>query len=133
MPSRTAPTPVRRAVCLLLATTFLSACYSWSVPDRPAGDYLQREGPAEVRVDRGGSSDELRLHHATVQGDSVVGIDGDGSRVAVPLSEVEGLQARRTDGGKTALLVGGIAAGTAALIYVIAASVAVSKVYTLGQ
>lgn len=111
MLTRTSSSPVRRVVALVVTAVFLPACTSWRAATAPPGDHLREEGPADVRVWHASSGERTELDGATVRGDSLVGADGDGRLEAVPLSDVRRMEVRETDGGKTTLLVLGVAGG----------------------
>lgn len=133
-------------VTLVSAATTTTGCYStWDLtPQGVVGLNLFRDGDAvtmrsanmeEVdftsstklifhRVD--GATREHSFKSISVDGPNFSGIDSEGSRVEIDLSQLKNVQARNISGGKTALLTTGIVAGSilfgATVFYVIVAN-----------
>lgn len=133
-------------VTLVSAAATTTGCYStWDLtPQGVVGLNLFRDGDAvtmrsanmeEVdftsstklifhRVD--GATREHSFKSISVDGPNFSGIDSEGSRVEIDLSQLKNVQARNISAGKTALLTTGIVAGSillgASVFYVIAAN-----------
>lgn len=99
----------------------LAGCAGWRTADPLAGTPT-REHPATVRVTRFGGETEV-LHRAYVQNGSLIGLRQSGvvrtenetrllpeARAEIPLSEIDRLQVRATDSGKTMILFVGVTA-----------------------
>lgn len=99
----------------------LAGCAGWRTADPLAGTPT-REHPATVRVTRFGGKAEV-LHRAYVQDGSLTGLRQGGVlrtesetrllsevRARIPLSEIERLQVRAVDSGKTMILFVGVTA-----------------------
>ena len=116
-----------RMTCLtaLLGCHALTACSSWQSRDLQLGVNPN----TEVLVTRRDGT-KLVVVGATVQGDTVRGFglrrsaDAPPPVIAMPMSEVERMQVRQHDGGRTFLLAAGLTAALAALLTVIATAVA---------
>ena len=96
---------------VFLASTVLSGCQGWRAQTSPMPG-AQLSNPARVTRTDGSV---VVVRDATVSRDSVAGT-GEAGRVAIPLSEVRSIEARRMDGGRTALLTVGILAGLLGLV-----------------
>lgn len=133
-------------VTLVSAATTTTGCYStWDLtPQGVVGLNMFRDGDAvtmrsadmqEVeftsstkltfhRVD--GATREHSFKSISVDGPNFSGIDSDGSRVEIDLSQLKNVQARNISAGKTALLTTGIVAGSllvgGTIFYTIAAA-----------
>lgn len=103
----------------LLASVILSGCHGWRPQTSPTAG-AQLPNPARVTPMEGS---EIVLRNATVSQDSLVGTGERGQRVALPLSQVRRVEARRVDGGRTALLVGGILAAVLGLVALAASNI----------
>lgn len=107
---------------LLLASMTLSGCQGWRAQTNPpSGAQL----PNPARITRTDES-MLVLRNAAVSHDSIVGQvgrSGATERVAVPLSQVRRIDARRMDGARTALLGAGVLVGVFGLVVLAASSV----------
>jgi hypothetical protein len=107
---------------VLLASMSLSGCHGWRAqPNPPSGAQL----PSPARITRTDES-VLVLRDAAVSHDSIVGqVDrsGEAVRVAIPLSQVRSIDARRMDGARTALLGVGVLGGLLGLVVLAAANV----------
>jgi hypothetical protein len=110
----------RHSACIssLLFVTYLNACTSWQVQGVPPERVLQdpqytRKGVRITTVD----NRRLEILRPRLKGDTLVGQARD-TVVAVPLMDIRDLAVRRSDGGRTLLLVLGLAA-TAGLGFLI--------------
>lgn len=105
-----------RPISLAFLIACLPSCYQWQEHGPTPKAALQNPRQSAVYITRKGGTITV-LRRAVIVGDSVV---GEGlapragvmrPRVAIPLSEVEGVRTRQLNGGKTAGLVGGVLAG----------------------
>lgn len=103
---------------IFLASTVLSGCHGWRAQANPTPD-AQLPNPARVTRTDGSV---LVLRGAVVSQDSITGT-AERSRVAIPLSQVRSIDARRMDGDRTALLGLGILAGVFGLVALAASNI----------
>lgn len=103
---------------IFLASMVLSGCQGWRAQTNPTPG-AQLANPARVTRTDGSV---VVMRDAAVSRDSVAGT-GEAGRVAIPLSEVRSIEARRMDGGRTALLTVGILAGLLGLVVLAASNV----------
>ena len=97
---------------VLFASMTLSGCHGWRSQTNPPSGAL----PNPARITRTDAS-VVVLRDAEVSRDSIVGqVDGGAGRVAIPLSQVQRIDARGMDGGRTALLGVGILVGLFGLV-----------------
>ena len=110
----------RGAVLPLTFLAFLSGCSTWSTVDTSPRAFFSEEQPDEVRVTLPGA--HYQIESPAIEADSIVGIRGgrrsDGSRIAIPLAEVERLEERTTDGPALAagILLGVLTVGFVAVV-----------------
>ena len=104
-----------RIACLLLLL-YLPACTSWQVGTPAPAEFVEREHPQKVRVTRTDGA-TLELKAPAVREDSLVGTVGQDSTVSLALSEVRSVEAKRTDAGKTLLLIGAGGLVVVAVVY----------------
>jgi len=99
---------MRFSVCSRLPLLLVPmACYSYN--QVPLSRDSARSYAGDVRVTRTNQRSVV-LHHPIVVGDSLVS-DANGSHAAVALADVQTLEERHLEGGRTALaVVGGVAA-----------------------
>lgn len=96
--------PASRATAALLVFLGLTACHSWRTV--PPNDLAPEQPPATVRVTLLGGQ-TLVLNNATTRRDTLVGQDRSGgpARLArtihIPVPDIEQLELRRFDAGKT--------------------------------
>ena len=99
---------MRRSVATVLLAVYLPACHYWAEPqDLPPQQYVDRERPADVRVTLTDSSTVV-LQRPWVSSDTLWGGSASGLLRGVPLSSVQHIQVRESDGTATGLLVVGI-------------------------
>lgn len=91
----------------------LSACKTVGVVGYPA-EFIMTHGPSHVWVTEPNNS-IVELWNPTVHGDTVAGFSK-GAYTEVPLSDVKLMRANFAAPMRTALLAGGVAVGTAAII-----------------
>jgi hypothetical protein len=116
-----------RSMFLAVVIAFLPSCYRWQDYGPKPQAALQAQPRSALHVSRvGGTAVELR--NAGVIEDSLVGegiaprTGAPGPRIVIPFSQVERVRTRRLNGGKTAVLIGGVVAGALlvpAAIYVL--------------
>jgi hypothetical protein len=97
---------VRQVTSLILLPAYLSACTGWQVQQVAPETLLSEEQPEQVQV-RTTSHAEIVLDDPVVSGDTLYGTAPAG-RMAIPMSGVESLAIKKTDAGKTVLLVLGV-------------------------
>lgn len=103
-----------RAVAVLVLICFLAGCSSWRLHRITPQQLLSARHPKQIRVMSGNAFIILRDPH--ISGDSLRGFDPQAlAPRAVALNEVRSLESWQADGGKTTLLVVGIAGGFAVL------------------
>jgi hypothetical protein len=96
-----------RAVAALLLLAHLPACASWKVENVSPGALIDAEHPAQVRVSRTDGTRQV-LHRPAITGDT---LRGSAEEPAIPLADVQDIETRHGDTGKSLLLVGGIVIG----------------------
>ena len=122
---------MRRAYALLGRITLLAAfglhagaCVGWKT-QRVSPDQVLAKNPNQVRV-RLGNGTRIVVVRPTIIGDSLIGSapDSDPKRAAprrvVPLSDIQSVEVRRVNAGRTGLLVAGV--GVTALVVIAAAT-----------
>jgi ferric-dicitrate binding protein FerR (iron transport regulator) len=123
---------ISRLKALAMTALLLGGCSTWRMQGQaPATAVSATASPPHVRVTLLDGT-RLEMYQAAVQGDSLVEVDPDAwpPRIAVALSDIRALEVRTHSGGKTTLLVAGIAVGLLALwVYVIIAWGASDGVY----
>lgn len=104
----------------------IAACTTWSQP-KPPETALAHVDQQPIQVARADHS-TIVLKNASVQGDSLIGVADDGSnaRVAIPVSEIQGVSQRDVDAPRTLALTGGIILSALGVLF-IAALVALSQ------
>jgi hypothetical protein len=122
---------MHRAYALLGRITLLAAlglhagaCMSWKTqPVSP--DHIVAQDPDQVRVTLGNGSKVVVARPAII-GDSLIGAPTGANpkrsaqRLAIPLSDIQSVEVRRVNAGKTALLVAGL--GVTAMVVIAAAN-----------
>jgi hypothetical protein len=104
------PLTPRRLAPLVALSPFLvyaSGCYSWVTATVPARGQALNENPPVVRVVRHPRGSIVTLTNPVVIGDTLTGLSGTSAnrvRVALPLSEVAGLQTREFSVARTVVL-----------------------------
>jgi hypothetical protein len=106
--------PIIRFCSAILLVTYLSGCTSWRAqtvaPERVLQDsQLVRKGVRITTLD----GQRFKVEHPVLRGDSLTGTR-DTAAIAIPLSQVRGLDVRRPNAGRTTLLVTGSVVGAAA-------------------
>src|SRR5687768_15129580 len=92
-----------RAVAAVLLLAYLPACTSWRVENVSPQALIEAKHPAQVRVSRPDGTKQV-LHQPSIAGDT---LRGSGQEPAIPLDDVQTVEARHGDTGKSILLVGG--------------------------
>ena len=96
---------MKRFLTVLTMLSYLAACTSWQV--RPTAP----QEAANLRITLADGT-RMLLHDSQPIGDSIVGYTTEGSdgpglhRVAVPMAELQQIEQKRSDTGKTLLVVG---------------------------
>lgn len=93
---------------MLLA--YLPACHSWRAETVTPQALIETKHPGEVRAVRADGTKQV-LHQPAVVGDT---LRGTAQEPAIPLSDVQAVETRHGDTGKTLLLGLGIAVGVVA-------------------
>ena len=94
----------RRILVPFLLVAWLSGCYKWSANGMSPGQLLDEKRRDRVRVTWRGDQYELEL--PAIQADSLVGLDS-GVRIAIPINEIEKLEARQANSLGTVGLIAG--------------------------
>ena len=106
----------RSSLALLV---ILAGCHSWTQLAGDPGVTMVEANQKPVRV----TTDDGRrfiLNGARVVRDSLIGIDGGGRRVAIPVVQVGNAEVRRFDAGKVFELTVGAVAASAVVLYFVA-------------
>jgi hypothetical protein len=101
---------------VLIAYLSCTACTSWRMNALSPQAAVQGH-PRTLRVTRTDSS-QVILHDPGLQGDSIVGITPQQTRVGVPLDSVAVTHTRRTSAVKTVFAVVGVAAAAFAAVVI---------------
>lgn len=96
-----------RVVAAVLLLAYLPACSSWRVQNLSPQALIEAEHPAQVRVSRPDGTKQV-LHQPSIAGDT---LRGSAQEPAIPLGDVQTVETRHGDTGKSLLLVGGILVG----------------------
>ena len=99
--------PNRMLVLAWCAAVSVSGCTRWESHVTPAPTAFSKPRAFEARIVRRDSTAQ-RLYDPRTVGDSVVGKAPNGERAAVALADIARAESRRADGGRTALLLGGV-------------------------
>ena len=96
----------------------LAACVTWTRPE-PPGTALSHVNQQPVQVARTDHS-SIILKNPSVQGDSLVGTatDGSNTRVAIPISEIQGISQQHLDGPRSLAFAGGVILSALGLLVV---------------
>lgn len=106
----------RRWIALMVV---LAGCHSWTQLAGGPGVTMAETDQKPVRI----TTDDGRtfiLNGARVVRDSLIGIDGRGSRIAIPVVQVGNAEVRRLDAGKVFELTVGAIGVTAVVLYFVA-------------
>ncbi len=118
-------------VSLALVLLGSVGCATMRSVQNPA-QFITQNHPQMVYVTYTDNS-KMPVTEPRVSGDSLFGqVTGGSDSVAVPLHDLASIQAVQRDKTKTALLITGIAAGTAAAIYAFAQQIGSSSCYGQG-
>ena len=104
----------------------LAGCHSWTQLAGDPGATMVEVNQKPVRI----TTDDGRtfiLNRARVVRDSLIGIDGRGSRIAIPVGQVGNAEVRRFDAGKVFELTVGAIAASAVVLYFVATRVLVIR------
>lgn len=96
-----------RVIPALLLLAYLPACSSWRVENVTPQALIEAKHPTQVRVSRPDGTKQV-LHQPSIAGDTLRGV---GPEPAIPLTDVQAVETRHGDTGKSLLLVGGIVVG----------------------
>ena len=113
----------RSSLALLVV---VAGCHSWTQLAGDSGATMAEVNQKPVRV----TTDDGRtfiLNRARVVRDSLIGIDGGGSRIALPAVKVGNAEVRRFDAGKVFELTVGAVAASAVVLYFVATRVLVIR------
>jgi hypothetical protein len=111
---------LRRVVLPLTLLAFLSACHKWVPLEPPVARAIAETESGTIRITLADSS-RMVLDLPRVDDDSLYAIDVKAAgHVTVPLRDVVLVEEKQAEGGKTALLIGGIVLGAALLAFVVA-------------
>jgi hypothetical protein len=106
----------------LITLAAVAGCSTLRPVAEPA-QYISEEHPDLVRVVNKQHGSVVMIAHPRVSGDSVIGTRaGEMHQVAVRLKDVHSVQAKRVSGGRTMLLLAGLAAAAGLTGYVISTS-----------
>jgi hypothetical protein len=103
--------PSRRAYCrLALLLLFMpTACHSWRVENIAPEQVISLKQPNKIRLFTTDST-RMELQPPSVVGNFLRGNDKHGSGTQnIPLADIRSLETWQADGGKTGILVGGLA------------------------
>jgi hypothetical protein len=116
------PPRVLIALQLLLALLAFSGCSSWKALQAPPAQYFQRPRTL-VRLNTRQET-WLKLHHARLRGDTLVGEAFERGTIAFPLDSVMYIETSQFSAGKTTglLLLGGAVVGVMLLGSALAAT-----------
>jgi len=112
--------PTVRCWSAILLVIYMSGCTSWRAqtvaPERVLQDsHLVRKGVRVTALD----GQRFEVDHPALRADTLIGTR-DAAAIAVPLSQVRGLDVRRPSAGRTTLLVAGSLVGAAAATVAVA-------------
>jgi hypothetical protein len=96
-----------RVIAAVLLLAYLPACSSWRVEKVSPQALIEAKHPAQVRVSRPDGTKQV-LHQPSIAGDT---LRGSVQEPAIALGEVQTVETRHGDTGKSLLLVGGIFIG----------------------
>jgi hypothetical protein len=99
-----------RFIALVLLLAYLPACHSWRTETVTPQAVIEAKHPDQIRVARADGTKQV-LHQPAVVGDT---LRGTAREPAIPLSDVQAVETRHGDTGKTLLLGLGIAVGVVA-------------------
>ena len=108
---------MKRVLASILMASHLVGCTSWRLQSVTPQQVISERHPERLRVTRADNTTVV-LSNPQLERESLVGSTAAG-RTAVPLADVKQVEMQQTNGGKTALLVVGIA-GLVALVVVLA-------------
>ncbi len=113
----------RRILSCILLPAYLSSCTSWQVQRVSPAQVVEEEQPSQVRVTTTGLSDVL-LEEPRVSGDSLIGVPlkfswtsssyialDTASALSIPLADISQIKVRKSDAGKTVMLLAGLVVG----------------------
>lgn len=101
IPSRT------RLTALLLLVAYVPACHSWRSEAATPQAVIEAKRPDQIRIIRTDGTRQV-LHQPAVVGDT---LRGTSREPPIPLSDVQTLQTRHEEGGKSILLGLGVIGG----------------------
>ena len=96
-----------RLIATVLLLAYLPACSSWRSETVSPQSLIESRHPTQLRVSRTDGTRHI-LHQPSVAGDTLRGSERE---PAIPLAEVQGIETRHGDLGKSLLLAGGITFG----------------------
>jgi hypothetical protein len=96
-----------RVIAAVLLLAYLPACSSWRVENVSPQALIEAKHPTQVRVSRPDGT-KLVLHQPSIAGNT---LRGSVQEPAIPLDDVQIVETRHRDTGKSLLLVGGIFIG----------------------
>ena len=111
---------VRGPLALALLAGSLSSCIgsslkSWRVQPPPPAGVVVEQHPNRIRVLRADNT-RVVLRSPSIIGDSLVAMDAEGRRIAMPLTQVTQMEVEKTNGRKVAFVVVATAAGVAWMV-----------------
>jgi hypothetical protein len=98
--------PIMRSVAVLVLLS-QAACSSVHVV---TPSYVNTNQPNQIWVTRGSGAGEVQMYDPRIEADTLFGLISESDEIAVPVSDVRQVRAKRFDLAKTSLLVGGILA-----------------------
>ena len=108
---------LRRAIALPMLT-LVTACSSMQPVAQPR-EFLQARQPAVVWLSKDADQTMVAVDAPRLLGDSIVGFV-EGEYTEIPIASVRSMQAKQYSRSKTVTFLVGVAAATAALIFVVA-------------
>lgn len=96
-----------RVIATVLLLAYLPACSSWRVENVSPQALIEAKHPTQVRVSRSDGTKQV-LHQPSIAGDT---LRGSAQEPAIPLDDVQTVETRHGDTGKSLLLGGGIFMG----------------------
>ena len=115
---------LRRVILPLTLLAFLSACHKWVPLEPPVAQAIAEAESGTIRVTLADSSRVvLQARYNEIEGDSLYAIDELTRPVTLPLRDVVLVEEKEAEGGKTALLIGGIVLVVGAAVLAVVGSI----------
>ena len=114
----------RRILSCILLPAYLSSCTSWQVQRASPEQVVAEEQPSQVLVRTTTGQSEVLLEEPRVSGDSLIGVPlkfswtsssyialDTASALSIPLADISQIKVRKSDAGKTVMLLTGLVVG----------------------